>query len=656
MTRRLPLVLLALAALGGAVWMLAQRAPEPSTLRSGPALPVRADAQRERPAPATALVAPEPVPDTPREDAAASSAPAAPVRPGRTAALPTAPEEGPLVVVALDRRTGEPLRFVEVEFAAPHHPRARVPTDRQGRARSPDTLPAGGLRLTARDLLTGRRLERKAILHQPDAKGGAAERTWELDLGPTYGLRVDAGEAPLDDPEAGPLRARLRTSRPDGEAHDWSWCELTTPDDDGTRWMRYTRIEAEPAPGTPVRLLVEFPGTPFDDELSVPAAAGLHEGLEVALRSRFGILRGRVTDARGFPIEARVVVLGPASGADEKGELGLQAATDPSGRYELDRVPPGTHLALVLSPLGPQTRAQVGVEEGQVLLRDFVLDVPQSTGKVSGTLIARPGGEEPTAMLRLEPVERGEPVRWTLTQFTLFSDPDGPDRSAYEFENVPLGRYRLRALGFDGRTYGPSEREVLVPATGVDFGEVDGEPPPQFLVRVLDQRSGEPLEGAGIVLGLEDLWFLEVEDLPEGPVPVPRDLACDLVVGAPGHVPVRCSLADAVGDGEVHRLDVRLRRGHGAGLLVLPVEHALVRYDGPVGGAFLARGVPGARVVVQGETAGTVAPDGVALIEAGAPIESFHVEAPGWSTVAVQRFRGHAETPDGLGFVLMTRE
>jgi hypothetical protein len=61
-------------------------------------------------------------------------------------------------------------------------------------------------------------------------------------------------------------------------------------------------------------------------------------------------------------------------------------------------------------------------------------------------------------------------------------------------------------------------------------------------------------------------------------------------------------------------------------------------------------------VVVRGETAGTVAPDGVALVEAGAPIESFHVEAPGWTTDAVQRFRGHAETPDGLGFVLMTRE
>jgi hypothetical protein len=132
------------------------------------------------------------------------------------------PEEGPLVVVALDRRTGEPVRFVEVEFAAPHHPRARVRTDRLGRARSPDTLPAGGLSLRARDLLSGRRIERKAILHQPDPRGGAAERTWKLHLGPTYGLRVDAGEAALDGPEAGPLRARLGTVDP------W-WCGARPP-------------------------------------------------------------------------------------------------------------------------------------------------------------------------------------------------------------------------------------------------------------------------------------------------------------------------------------------------------------------------------------------------------------------------------------------
>ena len=169
-----------------------------------------------------------------------------------------------------------------------------------------------------------------------------------------------------------------------------------------------------------------------------------------------------------------------------------------------------------------------------------------------------------------------------------------------------------------------------------------------------DAGTGAPIVGSAALLRLGSYWIgggsVEVSGDFEGP----REVDAELVVGAAGYVPARIGVGDydLVGDTRVYRIG--LRRGHGAALVVVDAEDDSVGLEEDFGEAFPARGVPGAQVLVDGH-AHPVGPDGLALIEADAPIESLHVEAPGWELLAVQGFEGHAST-HGLSFVLMVRE
>jgi len=67
-------------------------------------------------------------------------------------------------------------------------------------------------------------------------------------------------------------------------------------------------------------------------------------------------------------------------------------------------------------------------------------------------------------------------------------------------------------------------------------------------------------------------------------------------------------------------------------------------------------GLSGARILSGGKVIGTSDERGLALCACDGPIEEFEVELPGWSVLAVDRFRSHFETPDGLGFAFMARD
>ncbi len=371
-----------------------------------------------------------------------------------------------------------------------------------------------------------------------------------------------------------------------------------------------------------------------------------------------GALRGRAVDTAGQPLVGRVIVLGGNTRPGNEDWLTGKLADDGSFRFE--RVAPGVRGLLLGSDSRPLVRGEVEVRAGQWSEYDFVLDPIASVGSIAGRV--RTPGDRPSfahfVYLQSVDVPGYQRLVFGGGQFT---EPDDPDGAAYRFEELPPGTYRLWVEGLDGRSYAPAEHLVEAPAAGVDFEtrELHGTPTARMRLEVVDAVTAKPVEGVALLPRLGSLWVLEYELLSGGSRETsahPREVELTMLLGAPGYLPRVVSTTEAVPDGEGGLLLlVKLERGHGAGLLVLDTERSAGVGNDSFADALLARGVTGARVLVDGRVCGETREDGVTLVSASAPIESYRVEAPGWVTVAVHRFRNHAHTPDGLGYVLMAR-
>jgi len=181
----------------------------------------------------------------------------------------------------------------------------------------------------------------------------------------------------------------------------------------------------------------------------------------------------------------------------------------------------------------------------------------------------------------------------------------------------------------------------------------------ELVLRVRDSVTQAALERFAWVARLEELWILEAGsgDGDGGRLAVPMTPPLTLIVAAYGHRPTTVSTADAISAADGRVLDIGLAPGWGAAVLVLDSE-LLMRGEGILGlGSNPAlRGLPGAQVLADGRALATTDAYGLAIGASAGPIQDLEVLLPGWSVVAIRRFRGHARTPDGLGYVLMTRD
>ena len=409
------------------------------------------------------------------------------------------PWSAPLDVVVLDARTGLGLPFARVRAKEEKRMAFSAQVDRTGLARLSRAFGAGSLELTLYDGLTGLQHE-TTVLHGPPPGGGTPPAfEWAIDVGPTYGLTVDTRHLPEGQDS---LVALLREVGPGGAIRSWSSQDVSG-ERDGLLWLRYPAVEHEPAPGWRAFLHVWAPGTFFSGDVRVPATIGLHEHLTVVLEASAGGFRGRVTDADGRPVEAQVVVLGGSPvrlGFDERDSAWLELETDEEGRFEAAPVAPGKHAVIVRSNQRPIARAEVTIAAGAMAERSFVVGSEvqrtSTTGDVRGALVSGPGAGEPFGVLELDSVDGGGVSRVASTAWELFGkDPDGEERSAYEFTGLPRGRYRVRVVALDGRTYAPSEQVVEVPAVGVDFTTAQSleQATVAYRIEVTDAGTGAPI-------------------------------------------------------------------------------------------------------------------------------------------------------------------
>ena len=559
----------------------------------------------------------------------------------------------PLRGRVVDERTGQgvPQLVVEIEVRGGSGSDL-VLADEDGRFESHGPYQRSRLKLTVFDAL-GAEGERSSIASRRwRHDSNAEELRWSIDIGPTYRAEVLGGGA-----ESAAWKARLREVNAAGEERIWSWVDVDAAGG-GPGWIRYRGVEREPDPEWRPRLQVTDELERWSGETPVPSSVGQYpRPIQVVVEPRAGAIQGTVTDVDARPVQAHVLLLLRHEGGER---AWVETGTDGEGGYALEHVPPGVHRLMVRTDHRPVARFDVVSVPGEVTVRDVVLSRVSVAGDVTGALVGPPGGGEPFAAVQLEALDGGATNLGQTVGFNLFSDPDGEDRSEFAYEGLHAGRYRLRVISIDGRRYDRAELDVGVPAADVFFVTRDGEGESEldYVLTVRDAPSGKVLPEVSVLWRIGPIWLMNVEteegEFSEIGPPFPIDVLG--VVSAPGHLPALFTPADYARADDTMRLDLALQRGHGGALVILDAEHMMGGAQARLDDNLAAEGLPGARVVAGGRVIGTSDDTGLALLDAPAPIESFDVRAPGWAVFARMRFQSHAETPDGIGFVLMARE
>ncbi len=180
---------------------------------------------------------------------------------------------------------------------------------------------------------------------------------------------------------------------------------------------------------------------------------------------------------------------------------------------------------------------------------------------------------------------------------------DGEVVLHFVFPDVPAGRYELQVSTLGPFRWVPTSREVVPPAAGLELMRYDLDATDEFTFRVLDARTGRPLEAWTAwrirqTVSAENGVLMHAAPL-SWPARIPRDAALDWSLHAPGYAP-------AFGDATAFRPDgegglvaqVELRPGFATRLLVL-------------GRAPVMRPIQGAKVLADGVELGETGPRGL---------------------------------------------
>lgn len=596
---------------------------------------------------------------------------ALPARPSEGVSLETAPAssrqpveiaEPNLALVhgqVVDSRTGQGLPCVEVATYAYGEKAGRGEvSDLEGRI-AVDTHGGEHDFVFARDRARGRvRMARHKLQTLGTSSGAQPGFVWPLEVGPTLVVQLRGAPRDLEG-----WRVRILERPTESEERDWEWCDPVQLEAEGLLVARYKQYATPPEAGHPAWIQVAESSETWKGELEIDSTLGVH-AVAIEVEAVAARLDGRVVDERGRPVQATVIALrrGVRRAPDTEWP---QVHTDEAGAWHLIGLEAGATRLLVLTDHRPAQRVDLELERGASRDVEIVVAPLAPAGPIRGALVAPEAGNDPSGIVRLESIDGGS------TNFAAFcfeldffgkSTPDG--RAAFEFGEVPAGRYRLSVLPIDGRRYEPESIEVVAPAE-VEFRTEELEASSRgrtYELLLCDAKSGARLSEASLLFHLDPFWSSEVEqdDAFQELLELGEHAPASLVVSRPGYRPAFLYLPGAFRsarrEGDLVQVRLDLQPGWGAALIVVDAEQSLCGDDVMQSSILSMRGLAGARVVANGRVVGTSDARGLALCASDGPIEEFEVELAGWTVLACDRFRGHTETPDGLGFVLMARD
>jgi hypothetical protein len=492
------------------------------------------------------------------------------------------------------------------------------------------------------------------------------EGAWQVPLaiGPTFRLRFSGdGEPPAAPWEARlsfagrgqrpwrPVRAGpppyLRFDRPFGAADGAAACWLEARSQDG---------------------LLEGRG-------EVTSLVGVQE-VEVVCRAR-AVVRGRVVDAQGTPWNGVTV---DASQVSDDGIEQLGTGTGADGSYQVSASAPGRMQLVFLPPSSTETRScRLEVPRGITRAPDVVLERRPAGGAIRGSVKTRSGEDQWGLVVALRALDgsgweraealiaRGGNVSVIVSnepvllrrEPELFREPEDEGTVDFLFEDVPAGRFELSLLSSFGFTSSPPALVVEAPAEGVLFTLEDTEPVRPFVLELVDEESGLPLEGllAHVrVAGASSERGLAAKQ-GEPIVELAESARFEWTATCPGYRLERGSERDFRREGEALVARRTARRGWGVRLKLidrsgrprtLPLELGAPRWRSAV--------VAGAEVLADGELVATSDARGIAELDLASAPDRIEVRLPGWRVLDSPDFEGGTVRTLPVAEVLLLRE
>ena len=527
------------------------------------------------------------------------------------------PQDAPVRGVLLDDATGQPVPDVELELRRGVRKHACVILE-DGSFQTEGDVRAGTVKLRP-SLADGTRL--RAVRGELE-HSGAREVPHEvrLRIGPAFRVELAGTET-----DTHTFRARWVLVRGQSESPG-AW----RPIEAGR--VRFPEPLPDLASRSEVQLEVEDTGGSLLGRASLPVWVGEVEApIEVSLRA-LGRIGGRVVDGRGAGVAGcQVYWIGAGEAPPPLWEAGgwkrLRAQDD--GTFAVPRLDPGAYHLRVVPPDRPLIDRRVEVAAGSLDLDPIVVTTSPATHRVEGRLVSAAGRNTLSVMLDLRSEDGHVQRTWLSGSPVLgrvwFQQPgwssdlprDLADEMAFQFEDVPQGRYTLRVVTWDGWTYEDTPRTFEVPGPPLVLRRLDTQDRRTWIgFATRDARTGaelpEYLARFRTSIWQKPRWSApDHATWPSGSLLGQFDPAADLewAVWADGYVPQYGDLSHfAALDGDERLLSLDLERGWGARLTIRDARDPRREFRAArVATSLLAlRSAPleGVRVLADGELAG----------------------------------------------------
>ncbi|MCP3917730.1 MAG: sigma-70 family RNA polymerase sigma factor [bacterium] len=553
--------------------------------------------------------------------------PELPVRPRTTETVAAAAARAPLVLRVVDDCTLEPLPGLSLVLEGTSGECLQSRTTSEGTGRVPDGV-LGTYALTVHD--GARRLEcTPSIEHD----GGTAPVVVRARVGPTYELLLANADAPADalvfslelpgEPASVPSERGRLAARVGGRA-----------------WVRFAPLPDLVQTRHGLRSTLVLRARTVDGGSAAAARVHVWPGRHprpVSLRfTPSSRIRGSVTGDDGPLTDAEVRV-------SVAGGRVATARTDQAGRWELTGLAPGPAQLSVDAARFERYATQLELRLGAPASVDTILR-PLPLGDLTGLLSSESGAHTPRGVLRLVAQDGSGRL------FTATAEPSSGGHR-FTFEGVPHGAYRLLPPTGDARVWMPACRDVVVPATGVDFVCRDELPAHGLAFRVYDER-GEALERFAVQLQLQLERGRIAESAGEAFPPlrrmgrfgdivwdaVPRDVDFEWLVTVSGYRVDGGRRSRLTADGDRLVAEVHLRPARR--------EHVWVGTRDVAGAS---RPLGAAEIRGAGGVLTRTLSDGHAILEAAYDPGPMQVHLPGWRVVDESR----DQTPQSIWRVWM---
>ena len=369
--------------------------------------------------------------------------------------------------------------------------------------------------------------------------------------------------------------------------------------------------------------------------------------LGVPLRA-CGTVAGRFLDTAQQPIEGARVVLFDRGDRSEIARYETQTLAD--GSYRLRDVHVGGYRFAIEPEIHSGITQDLTVEQGSNTLDPFFVPPTVVAGEVSGELLIEAGVPHQIPILTLESRE-GSSFRRMTAGHTVAKD-DGQVVYGFRFPEVPSGAYdlfvgSLQGPGQMGGFWTPRRHVIYPPDTDVRF-TCRADDQDHFALRFLPRDTrGDPIPNAWVAFGPEGWWTGEYDVRMDEGFGIPRGVPLQWAVGRAGFRTERGTENDLVIRDDATTVELTLQSGWSATLYLVQDAPYLGRARIRSGAGAMPQGKPvrGARVLADGDPAGTSDRRGRVDIDLRRTPSRLEIRAPGLTALRLERvheWRTHA--------------